>query len=150
VFYVHCLLCQVCLFSCSIVHACILHALIHYSHCLFRTRTRARAHKHTHTHTHSFCMYYFLYVGLYQIVLFVLFVLYEFVVVIVVVVVVSAYMQHAIYVLTHSTFYMTSMFDTHFVFYTTCVFYAHSLVWFYLICLHIYLLQKLTLSSEAH
>ena len=60
------------------------------------------------------------------------------------------YMLHAMYALTHSTFYMKSMFDTHFVFYRTCVFYAHSMLWFYLIRLHVYLSQKITLSSEAH
>ena len=131
------------MFSCYITLACILHA--QYTPCALFI-------PHTHTHTVFICIFsmyvniilYALnvpYVGL-CLVLHALFVLYASFVV-------CVYVLHAIYVLRHSMFYIKSMFDTHFVFYTTCLFSTHSLLWFYLICLHIYLLQILTPSSEA-
>ena len=61
-----------------------------------------------------------------------------------------AYVLHAMYALAHSTFHVKSMFGTLSVFYTTCLFYAHSLLWFCLIYLHVYLLQQLAPSIEAH
>ena len=83
------------------------------------------------------------FVGLCQVVVYALFVLYAFFVI-------CAYMLHATYALTHPTFYMKSMFAAHFVLCATCLLYAHSLLWFYMIYLHVYLLQKLIPSSEAH
>ena len=135
--YTHWFLCLHCLFSCSVIHICILHALykiyalfipqtlylyvfflcmriLFPMHCMFRTQTYARL-----FYMHCYC----------------------------------ACMLHVMYALTHSTFYAKSMFGTHFVFYRTCIFYAHSLLCFicyafiFIYCRNLLLLAKQTASN---